>query len=87
VLTVKHRLAAVRHLFDWLVRCQVAPANSAVSVRKRPIPRAAARRRCLMLVRRELLDAASVSALAPTVRRRVAAAGIGTGGATIRFTQ
>ncbi len=33
VPTVKQRLAAVRHLFDWLVRCQVVPANPAVSVR------------------------------------------------------
>lgn len=33
VPTVKLRLAAVRHLFDWLVRTQVVPANPAVSVR------------------------------------------------------
>ena len=33
VPTVKLRLAAIRHLFDWLVRCQVVPANPAVSVR------------------------------------------------------
>lgn len=33
VPTVKQRLAAVRHLFDWLVRCQVVPHNPAVSVR------------------------------------------------------
>lgn len=33
VPTVKQRLAGVRHLFDWLVRCQVVPANPAVSVR------------------------------------------------------
>ncbi|MDP1028784.1 tyrosine-type recombinase/integrase [Sphingomonas sp. KR1UV-12] len=33
VPTVKQRLAAVRHLFDWLVRCQVVPQNPAVSVR------------------------------------------------------
>jgi site-specific recombinase XerD len=33
VPTVKQRLAAIRHLFDWLVRCQVVPANPAVSVR------------------------------------------------------
>lgn len=31
--TVKQRLAAVRHLFDWLVRCQVVPTNPAASVR------------------------------------------------------
>jgi site-specific recombinase XerD len=30
--TVKQRLAGVRHLFDWLVRSQVVPANLAVSV-------------------------------------------------------
>lgn len=33
VPTVKQRLAGVRHLFDWLVRHQVVPANPAVSVR------------------------------------------------------
>ena len=31
--TVKQRLAAVRHLFDWLVTGQVVPANPAASVR------------------------------------------------------
>ena len=31
--TVKLRLAAVRHLFDWLVTGQVVPANPAASVR------------------------------------------------------
>lgn len=31
--TVKQRLAAVRHLFDWLVTGQVVPMNPAVSVR------------------------------------------------------
>lgn len=33
VPTVKQRLAGIRHLFDWLVRTQVVPANPAVSVR------------------------------------------------------
>lgn len=33
VPTVKQRLAGIRHLFDWLVRCQQVPANPAVSVR------------------------------------------------------
>ena len=33
VPTVKLRLAAVRHLFDWLVRTQVVSVNPAVSVR------------------------------------------------------
>ena len=33
VPTVKQRLAAVRHLFDWLVRTGAAPSNPAVSVR------------------------------------------------------
>lgn len=33
VPTVKQRLAGIRHLFDWLVRSQVVPANPAVSVR------------------------------------------------------
>jgi site-specific recombinase XerC len=31
--TVKARLAAIRHLFDWLVTGQVVPANPAHSVR------------------------------------------------------
>jgi site-specific recombinase XerC len=31
--TVKARLAAIRHLFDWLVTGQVMPANPAGSVR------------------------------------------------------
>jgi site-specific recombinase XerD len=31
--TVKQRLAAIRHLFDWLVTGQVMPANPAASVR------------------------------------------------------
>lgn len=31
--TVKQRLAAIRHLFDWLVIGQVVPANPAASVR------------------------------------------------------
>ncbi|AJX82439.1 phage integrase family protein [Burkholderia pseudomallei 7894] len=31
--TVKLRLAAIRHLFDWLVTGQVVPVNSAASVR------------------------------------------------------
>jgi len=30
--SVKQRLAAIRHLFDWLVTGQVVPVNSAVSV-------------------------------------------------------
>jgi site-specific recombinase XerC len=33
VPTVKQQLAAVRHLFDWLVTGQVVPANPAASVR------------------------------------------------------
>ena len=31
--TVKQRLAAIRHLFDWLVTGQVMPGNPASSVR------------------------------------------------------
>ena len=31
--TVKQRLAAIRHLFDWLVTGQVVPVNPAASVR------------------------------------------------------
>jgi site-specific recombinase XerC len=33
--TAKARLAAVRHLFDWLVTGQVVPVNPASSVRGR----------------------------------------------------
>ncbi|MGP8025798.1 MAG: hypothetical protein ACLPJJ_03660 [Acidocella sp.] len=33
VPTVKQRLAAVRHLFDWLIIGQVVPANPAAAVR------------------------------------------------------
>lgn len=33
VPTVKQRLAAIRHLFDWLVVGQVMPVNPAISVR------------------------------------------------------
>jgi hypothetical protein len=35
VPTVKLRLAGVRHLFDWLVRCQVASQPRSVSVQAR----------------------------------------------------
>lgn len=41
--TVKQRLAAVRHLFDWLVRMQVVPVNPAASAPAhsvRPLPAA-----------------------------------------------
>ena len=31
--SVKQRLAAIRHLFDWLVTGQVVPVNPAASVR------------------------------------------------------
>ena len=31
--SVKQRLAAIRHLFDWLVTGQVMPVNPAASVR------------------------------------------------------
>lgn len=33
IATVKQRLAAIRHLFDWMVVGQVMPSNPAVSVR------------------------------------------------------
>ena len=33
--TVKQRLAAIKHLFDWLVTGQVMPVNPASSVRAR----------------------------------------------------
>src|SRR5260370_35333134 len=32
--TVKQRLAAIRHLFDWLVIGQIVPVNSPASVRR-----------------------------------------------------
>ncbi len=31
--TVKQQLAAIRHLFDWLVTGQIVPVNPAASVR------------------------------------------------------
>ncbi|CAB3770744.1 hypothetical protein [Paraburkholderia humisilvae] len=31
--TVKQQLAAIRHLFDWLVTDQIVPVNPAASVR------------------------------------------------------
>jgi integrase/recombinase XerC len=34
--TAKQRLAAIRHLFDWLVTGQVIPVNPAASVRGPP---------------------------------------------------
>ncbi|MGE8450145.1 MAG: tyrosine-type recombinase/integrase [Pseudomonadales bacterium] len=60
--TVKRRLAAIRHLFDWLVTGQVVPVNPAASVRgpshsarqgKTPVLEAAEAR--------QLLDAIDVS--------------------------
>jgi site-specific recombinase XerC len=60
--TVKQRLAAIRHLFDWLVTGQVVPVNPAASVRgpshiakkgKTPVLEAAEAR--------QLLDAIDVS--------------------------
>ncbi|MBP2233353.1 site-specific recombinase XerC [Azospirillum agricola] len=36
--TVKQRLAALRHLFDWLVTGQVMPVNPAASVRAGKTP-------------------------------------------------
>jgi hypothetical protein len=43
--SVKQHLAAVRHLFDWLVTGQVVPVNPAASVRRR-MSCARARLRC-----------------------------------------
>ncbi len=34
--SVKQQLAAIRHLFDWLVMGQIAPANPTASVRGPP---------------------------------------------------
>ena len=42
--TVKQRLAAIRHLFDWLVTGQVVPHNPAASERGLPTRRAPAPR-------------------------------------------
>jgi site-specific recombinase XerD len=36
--TVKQRLAALRHLFDWLVTGQVMPVNPGRPVRQRTLP-------------------------------------------------
>jgi site-specific recombinase XerD len=44
--TVKQRLAAVRHLFDWLVVGQIVPVNPASSVRGPKHMCARARPRC-----------------------------------------
>jgi site-specific recombinase XerC len=49
--SVKQRLAALRHLFDWLVTGQVVPVNPAASVRgPRHVVRQA-RPQCLSLTR------------------------------------
>ena len=58
--TVKQRLAAIRHLFDWLVTGQVVPLNPAASVRgPQHIVEGTARRRCSSRPRRGLCSTAS----------------------------
>jgi site-specific recombinase XerD len=60
--TVKQRLAAIRHLFDWLVVGQVIPVNPAASVRG---PKHSARRGKISVLEpaeaRALLDSIDVS--------------------------
>ena len=50
--TVKQRLAAIRHLFDWLVTGQVLPVNRPHPCAGRRTARNAARRRCSILQKR-----------------------------------
>lgn len=50
--TAKQHLAAIRHLFDWLVMGQVLPLNPASSVRGPPTACAGARLQCSRRQRR-----------------------------------
>ena len=60
--TVKQRLAAIRHLFDWLVTGQVVPVNPAASVRGPAHVVRRARRRCSTPAEaRQLLDSIDVT--------------------------
>src|SRR5277367_5073631 len=50
--SLKQRLAAIRHLFDWLLTGQVVPVNPAASVRGPSHVGRLARRRCWLLRKR-----------------------------------
>jgi site-specific recombinase XerC len=60
--SVKQRLAAIRHLFDWLVNGQVVPGNPAHSVRgPRHVVTSQDKRRCSILPKRGPCSTASMS--------------------------
>jgi site-specific recombinase XerC len=59
--TVKQHLAAIRHLFDWLVTGQVVPHNTAASVRGPSYMTRKARRLCLMQPKRGSCSTAAMS--------------------------
>jgi site-specific recombinase XerD len=50
--TVNQRLAAIRHLFDWLVTGQIVPHNAAASVPGTEPHHSKAKPRCSMPARR-----------------------------------
>jgi site-specific recombinase XerC len=58
--TVKQRLAAIRHLFDWLVVGQIVPHNPAASVRGPSHTTKKGKPRCLMRPRQGSCSTASV---------------------------
>jgi site-specific recombinase XerC len=58
--TVKQRLAAIRHLFDWLVTGQIGPHNPAASVCGPSHTTKKAGRRCSMQPRRGSCSTASM---------------------------
>ena len=57
--TVKQHLAAIRHLFDWLVNGQIVPHNPAASVRGPSHTAKKGKRRCSMPPRRGSCSTAS----------------------------
>ena len=59
--TVKQRLAALRHLFDWLVNGQVVPVNPAHSVRGPRHVVTSGKRRCSIPPKRARCSTASTS--------------------------
>jgi hypothetical protein len=62
---VKQRLAALRHLFDWLVNGQMMPLNPAHTVRGPRHFSSAGKRRCSILRKRVSSSIASVSRRMP----------------------
>jgi hypothetical protein len=63
--SVKQRLAAIRHLFDWLVTGQVVPVNPAGSVRGPRHVVTSGKRRCSILEKRGHCSTASMSRRMP----------------------